>query len=138
MNLDEIMPIPDDPDDDDLDAQALKGRLNRIVNLTPAQLRSFRESKYNDAYLDQNSSGAQPGNEPLNDIIRLIEKPWYDWTSRDKRDAQEALNWWRRHGTQMRSRGLGDNFLTDEKDMQKSEASAIRWGRDPDDDREWL
>jgi len=138
MNLSEIFPIPDKPDDDKLDKQALKGRLKSVVNLTPAQLREFRDSKYNQAYLDQNSSGAQPGNEPLNDIIRLLETPWYDWTKRDVQDAQEALNWWRRHGKQMQSRGLGDNFLTDNEDMQKSEASGIRWGRDPDDEREWL
>lgn len=138
MNLDEIFPIPSDPDEEQLDNQELKSRLQSVVNLTPAQLRSFRESNYNDAYLEANSSGAQPGNEPLNDIIRLLETPWYDWTDRDRADAEEALNWWRRHGAQIRSRGLGENYLTDAKNMQKSEAAAIRWGRDPDDEREWL
>jgi hypothetical protein len=30
------------------------------------------------------------------------------------------------------------NFLTDERNVTMREAASIRWGIDPDDDREWL
>lgn len=128
---------PDDPPDEELSNQELKGRLQRSTNLSVYELREFKQSEYNDAYLDQNSSQSQPGNEPLNDMVRLLETPWHKWTRRDREDAMEALNWIRRHGAQAKD-GLGENYLGVNMDMTVQEAAGIRWGVDWDDDREWL
>jgi len=47
-------------------------------------------------------------------------------------------SWWRSRTAQIESQGLGQNFLTDLEVMQKREAASIRWGIDPDQEREWL
>jgi len=83
------------------------------------------------------NSQAQEGNEPLNDAIMLAETPADEWGENEREEATEALNWIDRHGAQAKD-GLGENFLTDNKDMTKREAAGIRWGAHWDDDREWL
>ena len=53
-------------------------------------------------------------------------------------EARELLDFQRRTQAQIRNQGLGDNYLTEARNMQKREAASIRWGIDPDDEREWL
>jgi hypothetical protein len=136
------MDIPDDPPDEDLTPTQLHDRFESVTNLQADQLRAFKDSKYNDAYLEQNSEQAQTGNEPLEDAIRLAETPADEWRDEDDgfnevAEAEELLNFQRRTQGQIKSQGLGDNYLTDERVMQKREAASIRWAIDPDDDREW-
>lgn len=132
-----IFAPPSQPPDEQLSNQELKGRLQRSTNLSPRELRAFKDSEYNDAYKEQSSSKRQPGDEPLDDMIRLLETPWHEWTRADRADALEALDWIRRHGAQAAD-GLGENFLGVNMDMTVREAAGIRWGVDWDDDREWL
>lgn len=127
---------PDDPPEEELTTDELHDRWERSTNLSAAQLRRFRDSEYNDAYLEQNSSKAQEGNEPLNDAIMLAETPADEWGENEREEATEALNWIDRHGSQAKD-GLGENFLTENEDMTKREAAGIRWGVDWDDEIEW-
>lgn len=133
---------PDDPPDEDLSPHALHDRWERSFELSAEELREFKASEFNAAYREQNSSGAQPGNEPLDDAIRLAETPGDEWEDRDDgfnevEEAREALDWLERHGAQAKSQGLGGNFLTDQEAVTKREASFIRWGTDPDGEQEW-
>jgi hypothetical protein len=136
------MEIPDDPPDEDLTPTQLHDRFESVTNLQADSLRAFKDSKFNAAYLEQNSEQAQAGNEPLDDAIRLAETPADEW--RDKNDgfneveeAEELLNFQRRTQGAIDSQGLGENYLTDEEIMPKREAASIRWAIDPDDEREW-
>lgn len=131
-----IFDPPDDPPEGELTNHELHDRWEASTNLTVAQLRRFKDSKYNEVYLEENSSQAQEGNEPLNDAIMLAETPADEWGEEEREEATEALNWIDRHGAQAED-GLGDNFLTDEEDMTKREAAGIRWGVDWDDEIEW-
>jgi len=135
--------IPSDPPDDELTPTELYDRVESVTNLDVAELEAFQESKYNEAYLESNSEQAQPGDEPLEDAIRLLETPADEYRDLDDgfnevEEAEELLDFQRRTQGQIESQGLGENYLTDAKDMTKREAASIRWGIDPDADREWL
>lgn len=135
--------IPSDPPDDELTPTELYDRVESVTNLDVAELEAFQESKYNEAYLESNSEQAQPGDEPLEDAIRLLETPADEYRDLDDGfnevdEAEELLDFQRRTQGQIESQGLGENYLTDAKDMTKREAASIRWGIDPDADREWL
>lgn len=133
---------PDEPPDEDLTPDQLHDRFERFTNLEAEQLKRFKESEFNDAYLEQNSSQAQAGNEPLDDAIELAETPADEWRDvedgfNEVEEAEELLDFRRSKGAQINIQGLGENYLTDEKVMQKREAAQIRWGWDPDDKIEW-
>ena len=135
--------IPSDPPDDELTPTELYDRVESVTNLDVAELEAFQESKYNEAYLESNSEQAQPGDEPLEDAIRLLETSADEYRDLDDgfnevEEAEELLDFQRRTQGQIESQGLGKNYLTDAKDMTKREAASIRWGIDPDADREWL
>jgi hypothetical protein len=135
--------IDDTPPDEELSPDALHDRWESATNLGADALRDFRDSELNAAYLDANSEQAQAGNEPLDDAIRLAETPADEWRDVDDgfnevEEAREGLNFLRRTRAQVDSQGLGENYLTDREVMQKREAALVRWGYDPDDDREWL
>jgi len=135
--------IPSDPPDDELTPTELYDRVESVTNLDVAELEAFQESKYNEAYLESNSEQAQPGDEPLEDAIRLLETPADEYRDLDDgfnevEEAEELLDFQRRTQGQIESQGLGENYLTEARDMTKREAASIRWGIDPDADREWL
>jgi hypothetical protein len=76
-------------------------------------------------------------------VITLLETPPEQW--RDVEDgfneiaeAREMLDFQRRTQAQIKSQGLGSNTLPEYDDMTFREAASIRWGIDPDDEREWL
>jgi len=135
--------IPSDPPDDELTPTELYDRVESVTNLDVAELEAFQESSYNEAYLESNSEQAQPGDEPLEDAIRLLETPADEYRDLDDgfnevEEAEELLDFQRRTQGQIESQGLGENYLTEARDMTKREAASIRWGIDPDADREWL
>jgi len=135
--------IPDDPPDGDLTPQQLHDRIDEVTNLTADELRAFKGSDFNQEYNRVKSDAAQPGDEPLDDVIRLLETPASEYRDVDDgfneiEEARELLSFQRRTQAQIASQGLGSNFLTDAENMQKREAASIRWGIDPDDEREWL
>jgi hypothetical protein len=123
-------------------AKALAAEFGKLTNLDADQLRRFRDSDLNEQYLKANSSKAQPGNEPLNDTIRLLETPVEQWRDVDDgfneiQQAEENINFNTRTQAQIDSQGLGKNYLDDAQTMQVREAASIRWGFDPDDLIEW-
>jgi hypothetical protein len=123
-------------------AKALAAEFRELTNLDADQLRRFRDSDLNQQYLEANSSQAQPGNEPLNDTIRLLETPVEQWRDVDDgfneiQQAEENINFNTRTQAQIDSQGLGKNYLDDAETMQVREAASIRWGFDPDDLIEW-
>jgi len=135
--------IPSDPPDDELTPTELYNRVESVTNLDVAELEAFQDSEYNEAYLESNSEQAQPGDEPLEDAIRLLETPADEYRDLDDgfnevEEAEELLDFQRRTQGQIESQGLGENYLTDAEDMTKREAASIRWAIDPDTEREWL
>jgi len=138
-----MVEIPNVPPDDALPPEQLHDRVEATVNLEASELRAFRDSELNQAYLEQASEAAQPGDEPLEDTIQLLETPRSEYRDVDDgfnevQEAEELLSFQRRKQAIIDSQGLGENFLTDLEVMQKREAASIRWGIDPDQEREWL
>jgi hypothetical protein len=138
-----MVTIPADPPDEELAPAELRDRVIDVVNLSVSELRAFRDSRYNEAYLDGNSSKAQRGNEPLNNVIRLLDTAESDWEDaadgfNEVAEARELLDFQRRAQAQIRSQGIGANTIADFEDMTFREAASIRWGIDPDNEREWL
>jgi hypothetical protein len=135
--------IPDDPPDRDLTPQQLHDRIDEVTNLSADELRAFKDSDFNETYNRVKSDAAQPGDEPLDDAIRLLETPASEYRDMDDgfneiEEGRELLSFQRRTQAQIKSQGLGENYLTDLEVMQVREAASIRWGIDPDDEREWL
>jgi len=138
-----MVTIPSNPPDKELPPAELRDRVFEVVNLTVSELRAFRDSPYNEAYLDGNSSKAQRRNEPLDDVIRLLKTPESNWEDapdgfNEVAEARELLDFQRRAQAQIRSQGLGSNTIAGFDDMTYREAASIRWGIDPDKEREWL
>jgi len=138
-----MVEIPNVPPDDALPPEQLHDRVDATVNLDASELRAFRDSELNQAYLEQASEAAQSGDEPLEDTIQLLETPRSEYRDVDDgfnevEEAEELLSFQRRKQAIIDSQGLGENFLTDLQVMQKREAALIRWGNDPDQEREWL
>ena len=135
--------IPNMPPDDDLTPAELYDRVEDITNLTVEELQAFKGSDYNEIYNARKSDAAQRKDEPLDDVIRLLSTEPAEWRDVDDgfnevREAEELLNFQRRTQAQIASQGLGENYLTEEQDMTMREAASIRWGIDPDAQREWL
>jgi len=135
--------IPDDPPDADLTPEQLHDRIDEVTNLTADELRAFKGSDFNQEYNRVKSDAAQPGDEPLDDVIRLLETPASEYREVDDgfneiQQGRELLSFQRRTQAQIGSQGLGENYLTDLEVMQVREAVSIRWGIDPDEEREWL
>jgi len=135
--------IPDDPPDADLTPEQLHDRIDEVTNLTADELRAFKGSDFNQEYNRVKSDAAQPGDEPLDDVIRLLETPASEYRDLDDgfneiEEGRELLSFQRRTQAQIAAQGLGENYLTDLEVMQVREAASIRWGIDPDEEREWL
>jgi hypothetical protein len=135
--------IPDDPPDADLTPEQLHDRIDEVTNLTADELRAFKGSDFNQDYNRVKSDAAQPGDEPLDDVIQLLETPASEYRDMDDgfneiEEGRELLSFQRRTQAQIASQGLGENYLTDLEVMQVREAASIRWGIDPDEEREWL
>ena len=135
--------IPSRPPDDMLSPEELYNRVEETVNLSVDDLFAFKRSEYNEEYNARKSDQTQAKDEPLDDVIRLLSTPPEAWKDEDDgfnevQEAEELLDFQRRTQAQIASQGLGMNFLGDDRDMTMREAASIRWGIDPDDDREWL
>lgn len=138
-----MVTIPSEPPDEELSSEQLRNRVLSVVNLSLSELREFRDSEYNKAYLEGNSNRAQSGDEPLDDIIQLLDTPESKWRNAEDgfnevTEARELLDFQRRAQAQIRSQGLGSNTIAGFDDMTYREAASIRWGIDPDEEREWL
>jgi len=135
--------IPSEPPDDELDAQQLHDRVDDTIILSLGELEAFRDSELNQAYLEANSEAAQPGDQPLDDVIRLVDTPRSEYSDADDgfneaEESRELLDFQRRTQGQIKSQGLGSNTIDGFPGATFREVSSIRWGIDPDEEREWL
>ena len=135
--------IPSQPPDDELNPQQLHDRVDDAINLSLGELEAFRDSELNQAYLQANSENAQPGDQPLDDVIRLVDTPRSEYSDADDgfnevEESRELLDFQRRTQGQIKSQGLGSNTIEGFEGATFREVASIRWGIDPDDEREWL
>jgi len=135
--------IPNQPPDDELNPQQLHDRVDDAINLSLGELEAFRDSELNQAYLQANSEAAQPGDQPLDDVIRLVDTPRSEYSDADDgfnevEESRELLDFQRRTQGQIKSQGLGSNTIDGFEDATFREVASIRWGIDPDEEREWL
>jgi len=120
------------------DPQEIGEAVREVTNLTADQLRTVRDSPINEAYLEDNSEQAQPGDEPIDDTIRLLETPIEEYRDVDDgfnevEQGTELLKYHARVQPAIESRGLGSNFVDPQETVTKQEHASTRWGVDPDD-----
>lgn len=134
----ELPTIDDTPPDEELSGPEMHDRWTDATNLTASELRDVKESKRNKIYKERNSGASQPGDEPLDDAIRLAETPKSEWGDKDDgfneyEEAEEALNFLRRTGAQGASCSDRDRAMIEEEEPHygKQEMSLVRWGFDP-------
>lgn len=128
----------DDPPDEELTAGKMHDRWERATNLQRDDLQRLKESEANEVYKNKNSGEAQPGDEPLDDAIRLAETPRSDWSKADDgfnefEEAEEALDYGRRHLPQDNT--ANPIFTEDGLALTRRDIADARWGfdRKPDD-----
>jgi len=128
---------PEEPDQDELTPTQLHDRFESVTNLDADEMREVKSSERNRIYKERNSGAAQPGDEPLDDAIRLAETPASEWSDEDDgfnevAEAKELLNFVDRTATQGASREKDGAMIEEEEPHYgKQEMSLIRWGVDP-------
>lgn len=128
---------PDEPRDEELTPNQLHDRFESVTNMTAAEGRRALEDPRNDAYKSRNSEAAQPGDEPLEDFIKLAETPASEWRDVDDgfnevEEARELLDFVDRTAAQGVDRPPADEALVEEEPHYgKQEWSLVRWGVDP-------
>jgi len=101
------------------------------VNMSPGELESWRDSENRDIYADR-KGGGQPIDEPLDDVIQLLETPKSDWQDKDDgfneiEQANEVLAFTGR----MKEAEQGDPMSGSDPSLSKRDASLLNWGLDP-------
>jgi len=115
-----------------MNPQEIHDELARKTDFTPAQLRDLKEMEDFKEYGDA-KSGGEDLNEPVNDMIRLLETPASEYEDSDDgfnevEEAQQALSFIDR----MEEVEPGENV--DGTNASKQEWSMYAWGVDPDKD----
>jgi hypothetical protein len=129
--------VPEDPPDEELTPSQLHDRFERVTNLDADELREVKDSERNRVYKERNSDAAQPGDEPLDDAIRLAETPASEWEDKDDafnevEEARELLDFVDRTAAQGASRDKDRAMIPEEEPHYgKQEMSLVRWGVDP-------
>jgi len=115
-----------------MDPQQIHDELARKTDLTPGQLRDLKDmegfQKYGEA-----KSGGEDLNEPVDDIIQLLETPADEYSCSDDgfnecEEGQQALSFIDR----MEEVDPGENVPG--TNASKQEWSMYAWGVDPDED----
>src|SRR6056297_1150377 len=125
--------IPDDPPDRDLTPQQLHDRIDEVTNLSADELRAFKDSDFNATYNRVKSDAAQPGDEPLDDVIRLLGTPASEYRDVDDgfnevTEANQALSFLSR----MKGVESGSPISGTDPPLSKRDMSLYAWGFDPD------
>jgi hypothetical protein len=124
-----------DTPDEELTPQQMHDRWEQATNLQAAQLRDLRDTPEHDAYLEQASDGRElsdgpiPGG-PLDDARHLAETPRAEWTNKEYAEAEEALNYGRRHVAQYAKSDGTDLTPGDGVKTTKADVAHARWGFD--------
>lgn len=117
------------------DPRDVHGEFTDRVNMSVAELEAWKESD-NYAEYQERKSGGQPGTEPIDDAIRLLETPADEWEDKDDgfnevEQANELLGFTAR----MSQVDEGEPIPETEPEISKQEASMLSWGVDPNPDR---
>jgi hypothetical protein len=105
------------------------------VNMTPGELRSWKDSDNFDVYRER-KSGGEDITQPVNDAIRLLETPKADWKDKDDgfnevEEAEQLLDFTSR----MRGVNKGEPMPDTDPPLSKRDASLINWAFDPNPDK---
>lgn len=109
-------------------------RFRERVNMTPGELRSWKESDNFGVY-EERKSGGEDILTPVNDAIRLLETPKSEWRDVDDgfneiEEANQLLGFTSR----MQGAEQGDPMPGTDPPLSKRDASLINWAFDPNSD----
>lgn len=117
------------------DVDDVYSEFQSTVNMTATELEAWRDSE-NYAEYQERKSGGQPGTEPIDDAIRLLETPKSEWEDKDDgfNEVEQAreLNAFVDRMSQVEP---GDPIPGTDPELSKRDASLLSWGRDPNPDR---
>jgi len=102
------------------------------TNMSPDQLREFKRSDNFEAYADA-KTGGEPPEEPVDDMIRLLETPADEYRDADDgfnevEEGQQALSFLSR----MKGNDQGEPTPGTDPPLSKRDMSLYAWGFDPD------
>lgn len=123
-----------DTPDEDLTPPQMHDRWESVTNLQASELRDLRDTPEHEAYLDAASDGREesdgpiPGG-PLDDAIHLASTPRGEWGPDEKAEAEEALNYGRRHFPQYKT-SAGEDLVDGPPKTTKADVAHARWGFD--------
>jgi len=105
-------------------------RFHERVNMSPGELESWRDSDNREVYAER-KSGGQSLDEPLDDVLRLLDTPKSEWQDKDDgfneiEEANEVLSFTGRMGKV----DPGEDMPNTDPGISKQEASMINWGVD--------
>lgn len=120
-----------------MNPQDIHDELARETNMTPDELRDLKETKNWEIYGEQ-KSGGEDLDEPVDDMIRLLETPASEYEDKDDgfnevEEANQAIDFLNR------MKGVEDGEPMPESDpgMSKRDMSLLAWGYDPDESDGW-
>jgi hypothetical protein len=104
------------------------------VNMTVSELEAWEESDNREIYAGKKSAG-QPIDEPLDDVVTLLETPKDEWRDVDDGFNEiEQANEVNAFVGRMSEGEQGDPMPGTEPELSKRDASLINWGFDPNPD----
>lgn len=114
-----------------MNPQDIHDELARATNMTPAELRDLKQTKNWDIY-GERKSGGEDLDEPVDDMIRLLETPADQYEDKDDgfnevEEANQALSFLGR----MKGVEDGEPMPDSEPPMSKRDMSLLAWGYDP-------
>jgi len=113
-----------------MNPREIHDELARETNMTPDQLRRLKDSPEWQAY-GEAKSGGEDLNEPVNDMIRLLETPADEYACKDDgfdecEEGQQALDFL------ARMKGVEPGDPVGDTGISKRDFSLYGWGFDPD------
>jgi hypothetical protein len=112
------------------DPREIHDRVAQETNMTPDQLRRMKDTREWEAY-GEAKSGGEDLNEPVNDMIRLLETPADEYEDKDDgfnevEEGQQAISFLERMKSVEPGEPVGDTGIS------KRDFSLYGWGYDPD------
>ena len=117
--------------------QDIHDELAQATNMTADELRDLKETENWDIY-GERKSGGEDLNEPVDDMIRLLETPASQYEDKDDgfnevEEANQALDFLSR----MKGVEDGEDMPDSDPGMSKRDMSLLAWGYDPEPDDYW-
>lgn len=123
-------------DTEDLTPGQAHDRWESVTNLQADELKRLEGLAEHEAYLDEASSQRQgvddppiPGG-PLEDAVHLATTPRDEWGPDERAEADEAINWASRHGSQFDPAEGEDLTPGDGVKTTKADVAGWRWAFD--------